>query len=137
MTDSKPGESGLQRLVYSAAMKAKMQQGMQEAQADPLMQELLQSLRKASVESAARQAARELQTMGERAIDLQDLIAIVADDGSQSAYVFGPDGFSAVRSRDGRWSSPAPQMPVDALLVGHHRESGLIAKGLSIEARSA
>lgn len=65
------------------------------------------------------------------------VVAFVADDGSPVAWVFGPGGFSAVRTLDGAWKSPAPASKAGDFADGYERLPEAEANALSNEARMA
>lgn len=65
------------------------------------------------------------------------VIAFVADDGSPVAWVFGPGKFSAVRTIEGTWRSPAPESKAGDFADGYERLPEAEANALSNEARMA
>ena len=69
----------------------------------------------------------------------QSILAFVSDDGSKVAWVFGPGEFSAVRSLEGDWRSPAPKVKAGDFVSdgGYDRLPDAAALALSEEAREA
>ena len=62
--------------------------------------------------------------------------AWVDEDGSPVAFVFGSDGFSAVRSLEGDWRSPAPSVKLGEFMEdGYRSASGDEAETLLKAAR--